>query len=223
MTLKLAIWDMDGTIVDSRDVIQRAMTRAFEQVGLTPPQYDDTRKIVGLGLFEACEILAPPDISTERLTGLVDSYKNAFRVLRTEPDFHEPLYDGAMDALTELRDAGWLIGMATGKSRYGVRSVLDAHGLDHFFDTIWCADDGPGKPHPFMVEQAMGAMGVEAPQAVMIGDAIHDIAMGRAAGVRTLGVSWGFGAAHELEQAGADEIHHDFGTLRASLFAFTSR
>ncbi|MEZ5947163.1 MAG: HAD-IA family hydrolase [Hyphomonas sp.] len=223
MTLRLAIWDMDGTIVDSRDVIQRAMSRAFEQNGLTPPQYEETRKIVGLGLYEACQILAPPDIAPDHLTGLVDAYKGAFRVLRTEPDFHEPLYDGAVEALTELRDAGWLIGMATGKSRHGIRSLFDTHDLEHFFDTIWCADDGPGKPNPFMVEQAMGALGVEAPQSVMIGDAIHDIAMGRAAGVRTYGVSWGFGAAHELEQVGADEIHHDFVTLRQSLAAFTSR
>jgi phosphoglycolate phosphatase len=220
--LRLAIWDMDGTIVDSRDVIQRAMTRAFEAAGLTPPPYEETRKIVGLGLHEACQILAPPDISADRLAHLVESYRGAFRILRTEPGFREVLYDGALETLEELRDAGWLIGMATGKSRAGIRSLFDAHALEHFFDTIWCADDGPGKPNPFMVEQAMGALGVEPGASLMIGDAIHDIAMGRAAGVRTLGVSWGFGAAHELEEAGAHEVHHGFDTLRASLAHFAA-
>ncbi|MCA8904949.1 MAG: HAD-IA family hydrolase [Hyphomonas sp.] len=223
MTLRLAIWDMDGTIVDSRDTIQRAMTRAFEANDLAPPAYDATRRIVGLGLHESCRILAPDDISPEHLDALVESYRTSFRTLRTEPDFHEPLYDGAVHALEELRNNDWLIGMATGKSRAGIRSLFDTHELEHFFDTIWCADDGPGKPHPFMVEMAMDSLGVEPGSAVMIGDAIHDIAMGRAAGVRTLGVSWGFGAAHELEAAGADEIHHDFGSLRESLSAFTAR
>ena len=221
--LRLAIWDMDGTIVDSRDVIQRAMTRAFQMTGLTPPDYEETRKIVGLGLAEACQILAPPDISPERLDHLVESYRGAFRALRIEPGFHEPLYDGAIETLEALRDDGWLIGMATGKSRAGIRSLFDTHALEHFFDTIWCADDGPGKPHPFMVERAMYTMGVEPGSALMIGDAIHDIAMGRNAGVRTYGVSWGFGAAHELEAAGADEIHYDFDTLRTSLSVFTPR
>lgn len=219
--LRLAIWDMDGTIVDSRDLIQRAMTRAFEETGLTPPQYDDTRRIVGLGLIEACRILAPPDISKDLLERLVDSYRGAFRTLRTQPGFHEPLYDGARETLEVLREQGWLIAMATGKSRAGIRSLFETHALEHFFDTIWCADDGPGKPHPFMVEQAMNALGVEPGASLMVGDAIHDIAMGRAAGVRTYGVSWGFGAAHELEEAGAHEVHHDFDTLRKSLLAFT--
>lgn len=218
--LRLAIWDMDGTIVDSRDVIQRAMVRAFETASLAPPEYEKTRRIVGLGLYEACQILAPPDISEDRLSQLVDAYRGAFRTLRGEPDFHEPLYDGAVETLEQLRDEGWLIAMATGKSRAGIRSLFDTHTLEHFFDTIWCADDGPGKPHPFMVEQAMSALGTEPGASLMIGDAIHDIAMGRAAGVRTYGVSWGFGAAHELEDAGAHEVHHDFATLQASLKAF---
>ena len=113
---------------------------------------------------------------------------------------------GAALLLRGARSGAWwlLIGMATGKSRAGIRSLFDTHELEQFFDTIWCADDGPGKPHPFMVEMAMDSLGVEPDSAVMIGDAIHDIAMGRAAGVRTLGVSWGFGAAHELEAAGAE-------------------
>ena len=113
--------------------------------------------------------------------------------------------------------------MATGKSHRGIRAVFDMHPLEPFFDTIWCADDGPGKPHPFMVDQCMNALGVEPHQTLMIGDAIYDIQMGRAAGVHTLGVSWGFGAAHELEAVGAHEIHHDFATLNQSLDRFAGR
>lgn len=220
MMLKLAIWDMDGTIVDSREVIQTAMMRAFQQCGLPHPDYEDTRRIVGLDLVEACARLAPPDISRERLMDLVEAYKRAFVMRRTDPNFREPLYDGAVETLEALRDDGWLIAMATGKSRRGIRAVFDMHDLERFFDTIWCADDGPGKPHPFMVEQAMTALGAEPHQSLMIGDATFDILMGRAAGVHTMGVSWGFGAAHELEAAGAHELHHEFDTLRQSILAF---
>ncbi|KDA00784.1 HAD family hydrolase [Hyphomonas oceanitis] len=218
--LKLAIWDMDGTIVDSRDVIQTAMVRAFEAEGLMPPAYDATRQIVGLGLRESCQILAPDNLSPERVDTLVEAYRSAFIARRTDPDVKEPLYEGALETLQMLRDDDWLIAMATGKSHRGIRAIFDMHPLESYFDTIWCADDGPGKPHPFMVEQSMKALGAEAHQSLMIGDAIHDINMGNAAGVRTLGVTWGFGAAHELEAVGAHEIHHSYNTLQESLLRF---
>lgn len=218
--LKLAIWDMDGTIVDSRDVILTAMTRAFEACDLAPPSHDQTRRIVGLSLHDGCRILAPDKISDAKLEDLVSAYRDAFILRRTEPGFFEPLYDGAMETLQRLRDDNWLIAMATGKSHRGIRAIFEMHPLESYFDTIWCADDGPGKPHPFMVEQAMGALGAAPHQSLMIGDAIHDINMGNAAGVRTLGVSWGFGTAQELEEVGAHEVHHTYATLQDSLLAF---
>ena len=220
MSLKLAIWDMDGTIVDSRDVIQTAMVRTFETLGLEPPAYDDTRKTIGLGLHEACEILAPDYGDIERL---VDTYRQSFVARRSEPDFKEPLYDGAVETLQRLSDDGWLIAMATGKSHQGIRAIFDMHPLKPFFDTIWCADDGPGKPHPFMCDEAMKAVGAEPHQSLIIGDAIHDMRMGLNAGIHTLGVSWGFGTADELTAIGAHEVHHDFETLNTSLDAFAER
>ena len=217
--LRLAIWDVDGTLVDSRESIHNVMVEAFRQSGLTPPEYDATRRIVGLSLHEACGQLAP-GASEDDIERLVTDYRNTWVRARARPDFSQPLYDGALETLESLRDEGWLIAMATGKTRRGIQSLFELHKLEHFFDTIWCADDGPGKPHPHMVEQAMGALGVEPEASLMIGDAIHDIAMGRAAGVRTLGVSWGFGAAHELEEAGAHEGHHAFDNLRSSVLNF---
>ena len=219
-TLKLAIWDMDGTIVDSREVIQTAMCRAFGICGLPEPQYEDTRKIVGLGLDEACRTLAP---TYEDLPRLVEAYRQAFVARRSEKDFREPLYDGAVESLERLANDNWLIAMATGKSHRGIRAIFEMHPLEQYFDTIWCADDGPGKPHPFMVEQCMDALGCEPHQSLIIGDAIHDIAMGRNAGIHTMGVSWGFGRADELEAAGAHEIHHDFASLNDGLAEFSRR
>lgn len=218
--LRLAIWDVDGTLVDSRRVIQACMETAFREAGLPPPDYDATRRIVGLSLHAGIAQLAPPDLGRGRLEHLVDSYRHAFTRLRADPDLHEPMYDGALAILEELKNDGWLMAIATGKTHRGLDGLFSKHPIRSYFDTIWCADDGPGKPNPFMVEQAMGALGCAPQQTLMIGDAIHDIAMGRAAGVRSLGVSWGFGRADELESAGAHEVHHDFSTLQESLRTF---
>ncbi|MEM9054391.1 MAG: HAD-IA family hydrolase [Pseudomonadota bacterium] len=220
MSLKLAIWDMDGTIVDSREVIQTAMARTFEMLGLAPPPYDETRKTIGLGLEEACRTLAPDYHDIPKLAA---TYKEAFALRRSEPGFQEPLYEGAIDTLQRLAEEGWLIAMATGKSHRGIRSIFEMHPLEQYFDTIWCADDGPGKPHPFMCEEAMKALGAEPYQSLIIGDAVHDIRMGLNAGIYTLGVSWGFGEAHELASEGAHEIHHDYASLNSGLDSFAAR
>ncbi|WP_291203415.1 HAD-IA family hydrolase [Hyphomonas sp.] len=220
--LRLAIWDVDGTLVDSRAVIQACMETAFRDCGLQPPEYDATRRIVGLSLAAGIAQLAPPDLGRGRLEHLVDTYRHAFTRLRADPALHEPMYDGALAVLDLLKQDGWRLAIATGKTHRGLDGLFAKHDIKFYFDTVWCADDGPGKPHPFMVEQSMRALGCVPAQSLMIGDAIHDIAMGRAAGVRSLGVSWGFGRAEELQDAGADEVHHDFRTLTDSLIAFAS-
>ena len=221
MSLRLVVWDLDGTIIDSRIVIQNAMEAAFHSFGLAPPEYDQTRQIVGLSLEEACRRLAPEGFPEADVPKLSEAYKNAFITHRTNnPDFREPLYDGATEILEALANQNCLMGIATGKSRRGIEAIFGKHDLSRYFDTIWCADDGPGKPHPFMVLEAMRAVGVEPDQTAMVGDAIHDIHMGREAGVRTHGVTWGFGEHHELESAGAHHIHTEMRSLAGALSAF---
>lgn len=217
---RLAIWDVDGTLVDSRKVIQDCMEISFRQAGLPPPDYDATRRVIGISLREALAILAPPDVEPERFDNLVEHYRNAFTVQRAAPGHHEPMYDGALEALDVLKQEGWRLAIATGKTHRGLDGLFAKHAIKPYFDTIWCAEDGPGKPDPFMVEQAMRAVGCAPSQSLMIGDAIHDMAMARAAGARALGVSWGFGKAEELEESGAHEVHHEFRTLMDSIKAF---
>lgn len=223
MTLKLAIWDMDGTIVDSREVIGWAMDRAFEACGRPPPGYERTRQIVGLGLQEACAQLVPEGIAQGEVEALSRAYSEAFISRRQDQGFKEPLYEGAIETLERLANDNWLIAMATGKSRRGIRALFEMHPLEQYFDTIHCADDGPGKPHPAMCLEAMKKMGAEPHQSMMIGDAIHDISMGRAAGVHTVAVTWGFGARHELEAVDPHEIVESFNALNTSLDEFAAR
>ncbi|MED5549846.1 MAG: HAD-IA family hydrolase [Pseudomonadota bacterium] len=218
--LKLAIWDIDGTIVDSREVIQRAMARAFERAGLPPIGYDRTRTIVGLELTEAIMRLAPPDYPAERIPHLATWYKEAFVEQRAETGFQEKLYEGARETIERLAGEGWLLGVATGKARRGLDIVFGHHDLHRYFDTFQTVDGGAGKPHPRMVLDAMKETGTDPHQAVMIGDTSFDMEMGRNAGVHTLGVSWGFHTEDEIRAGGAHDVHHDFDALNRALDVF---
>ncbi|PWE16671.1 haloacid dehalogenase [Marinicauda salina] len=220
MRLKLAVFDVDGTLVDSRQVIHRAMTRAFERAGLGEIAYDRVRTIVGLELTEAVLRLAPADYPAERIPELATYYKQAFVEQRAETGFSEPLYEGAKDTVERLADEGWLLGVATGKARRGLDIVFDHHGLHRYFQTFQTVDHGPGKPHPRMVLDAMAETGAAPAETVVIGDTSFDMEMARAAKTRALGVAWGFHTPDEIEAGGAHEIHHDYDGLNAALDAF---
>lgn len=218
--LKLAVFDVDGTLVDSREVIHRAMDRAFKRAGLGGIEYDRVRTIVGLELTEAVLRLAPPDYPAERIPQLATFYKQAFVEQRAEEGFSEPLYEGARESVERLADAGWLLGVATGKARRGLDIVFSHHGLHKYFQTFQTVDTGPGKPHPRMVLDAMAETGARPEETVMIGDTSFDMEMARNAKTRALGVSWGFHTPDEIQAGGAHEIYHDYASLDAALDAF---
>ncbi|MEW5726592.1 MAG: HAD family hydrolase [Pseudomonadota bacterium] len=211
--LRLAVFDVDGTLVDSEHNIVSAMTEAWSRLELgAVPRPEDVRRIIGLSLVEACSALlpwAPHQVHRS----LAEAYKEAFRAIRLLPDTTEPLFPGVREALDALEADGWLLGLATGKSRRGVQSVLEAHGLTGRFLTIQTADDNPGKPHPSMLLRAASDMGLETDAVLMVGDTAYDMAMARAAGCRALGVSWGYHSIAELETAGADQVIDSFDTL----------
>jgi len=221
MSLKLVVWDVDGTLVDSRKTIFETAVAVYGELGLRAPTYDEVRQIVGLGLREAFAVLSPdlPEAEIDRLT---QTYRTQFQAFRRDPGFIEPLYEGAAETLDRLRAEGWKIAMATGKSRNGVETVLRTHGWADLFDSTHCADDGPSKPDPAMLLAAMAALGAHPWQTIMVGDTTHDMRMARAAGVYAQGVSWGFHTADEVATA-ADHVAHDFATLNRQLGAFAGR
>ncbi|WP_188261336.1 HAD-IA family hydrolase [Azospirillum tabaci] len=205
--LRLALFDCDGTLVDSQFAIIDAMTTAWAVHGLGEPDPLEVRRMVGLPLVQAVSQLLP-DLDTDRHVTVAESYKDAFAALRHRGDLHEPLFPGLRDTLDALEAEGVLLGVATGKSRRGLDAVLAHHGLAHRFVTLQTSDVGPGKPHPDMVYRALAETGVEAARTVVIGDTTYDIQMARNARVASVGVSWGYHAVAELEAAGADRIVH---------------
>lgn len=213
--LRLAVFDCDGTLVDSQHAIVACMASAFAEEGLAAPTIADVRRIIGLPLAECMARLAPAE--SARHDRLVEAYKDAFFKLRQHADHQEPLFEGALSALAAVETAGWLLGVATGKSKRGLLAVLERHGLERRFITVQCGDMGPGKPDPAMLERAMAETGVTAADTVMIGDTTFDMVMARRARVRALGVEWGYHEPDELRAAGADATIASFGELPAAL------
>ena len=174
---------------------------------------------MGLSLGPALAELAP-DLDADAQQALAQGYREHFWRLHGEPGFVEPLFPGAAETLARLRREGWRIAMATGKSRRGVESVMRMHGWADLFDSTHCAEDGPGKPDPAMLIEAMRALGSPPEATVMIGDTGHDMRMAKAAGVRAQGVAWGFHTAEEVAAAGADHVALTWGELDAALDRF---
>ncbi len=207
---RLAIFDCDGTLVDSQHNICAAMATCFAAAGLEPPPHARTRQVVGLSLIEAMRAMLPeaePDFHAV----LAENYKLAFQAMRARGLDEEPLYEGIAELIDALDADGWLLAVATGKSDRGLKLCLEHHGIAGRFISLQTADRHPSKPHPSMIEQAMTDAGADPSRTVMIGDTSYDMAMARAAGVGAIGVSWGYHDPHELTRAGA---HHVAGTPR---------
>jgi phosphoglycolate phosphatase len=216
MTPRLALFDCDGTLVDSQANICLAMEHAFGEAGRVPPPRNATRRIVGLSLVEAMRQLLP-DEQDALHREMAERYKAAFFTLRGNGLVDEPLYDGIAGLLSELDESGWLLGVATGKSDRGLDNCLNHHAIKGLFVTLQTADRHPSKPHPSMVYQALAESGAEASDAIVIGDTVYDIHMGRAAGCRTIGVGWGYHPLTELREAGADFVVETVSELKETL------
>ena len=214
--MRLAIFDCDGTLVDSQADIALAMEAAFAAHALIAPPRGDIRRIVGLSLGEAIRKLAP-EIDSETAASLVAGYKDAFRARRAAGVVEEPLYDGIAALVADLDTSGWLLGVATGKSDRGLAHCLERHGLTGHFVTLQTADRHPSKPDPAMIEACLDATGADPAQTVMIGDTAFDMAMAVNAGVRAIGVDWGYHHPEELVAAGAEAVAGSVDELRLLL------
>lgn len=189
----LIVFDWDGTLMDSADKIVRCFRNALRDSALPDPGDEPIRQIIGLGLDEALAALLPDHGDADRRRA-VDRYREYFLHLDADQSV---LFPGVREGLTEMNDGGYLMAVATGKSRRGLHRVLTETGLAPVFAATRCADEARSKPHPQMLLDILEVTGMEASRALMIGDTVYDMDMARHAGVDALAVTYG---VHRLDQ-----------------------
>jgi phosphoglycolate phosphatase len=185
----LIAFDWDGTLFDSTAIIVRCIQAAVRDVGGTVPTDKEAAYVIGMGLMQALAHAAP-DVPPEKYTELGNRYR--FHYIQHQDDLS--LFDGVLPLLSDLRERGHLLAVATGKSRRGLDEALHSVDLRGVFDGSRTADQTAGKPHPLMLQELMAEFDVAPERLLMIGDTTHDLQMAVNAGCASVGVSYG---AHE--------------------------
>lgn len=211
--MNLVMFDMDGTLIDTGSLIAEHMATTFVGAGLEAPSPEQVRRIIGLSLPQAMQVLlGSQDI--DFANRLADDYRQHYRASLVSAEGREGLFPGAREVLDQLHDrAEMLLGIATGKGLNGVHRLTQLHGIADYFVTLQTPDHNPSKPHPGMMLRAMEETGADKSRTLIIGDTTFDIEMGKAAGTKTIGVSWGYHDPEELRRAGADIIVRDYADL----------
>ena len=194
MNYQLLVFDWDGTLMDSAARIVASLTAAFADVGAEAPAQERCRDIIGLGLDEAMQRLWP-ESNGEQRAKLIGRYRHHYLVANDTPT---PLFPGAADVISALHEAGYLLAVATGKSRRGLDSALQQSGLGRWFHATRCADETFSKPHPQMLLELLDELGVAASDCVMIGDTEYDVQMAHNASVDAVAVCYGVHAPERL-------------------------
>lgn len=211
---QLLVFDWDGTLMDSAGAIVLSIQAASRDLGLPVPSVERARHIIGLGLSEALSYLFP-ELDASEQDAVVERYRHHF--LAKDADI--PLFPGAIEGIGELHAAGFLLAVATGKSRRGLDRALESTGLKRFFHGSRCADESFSKPHPGMLLDLMEELGADPQRTLMIGDTTHDLEMARNAAVASLAAAYGAHPKENLLALSPLACVDDFGELREWLAA----
>lgn len=187
MSIKVVIFDWDGTIVDSIEHIASSLHHAAAELGFPTLEKTAYRNIIGLGMIDALQALYPHATDSE-ITGIREAYSRYFFAKEATP---QQIFAGMAEVISDLRVHGKGRAVATGKSRRGLDSALHSSGLHSHFDVTRCADETRSKPHPAMLEEILRFYEVEPTEAVMIGDTTFDLEMAQRIGMPSIGVRWG--------------------------------
>ena len=183
---ELLVFDWDGTLMDSAGAIVSSIQAACRDIGIPQPSDAAARHIIGLGLNEAIRALLP-DLAEADYGRLVERYRHHFLARDNEL----PLFPGARETIADLHETGFLLAVATGKTRRGLERAFKTSGLRALFNGSRCADESISKPHPAMLLELMDEFDVTPERTLMIGDTSHDLQMAANAGVASVAVSFG--------------------------------
>ncbi|WP_243640701.1 HAD-IA family hydrolase [Thiogranum longum] len=193
--VQLIVFDWDGTLMDSETQIVHALQASIQDMALEERSIDECRNIIGLGLHEAIETLYPGR-EEDFAARFVERYRHHW----FSDTQHSDLFPGSRETLTLLKDAGFMLGVATGKGRIGLDRVLADTGLGNLFSVTRCSDETRSKPHPQMLNEILQETGIEARHALMVGDTEYDLKMANEAGIGPVAVNYGVHAPERLLQ-----------------------
>ena len=206
----LIVFDWDGTVMDSTAVIAGSIQAACRDLGLTIPDDETARHVIGLGLDQALRY-AVPDMPEALRPDLVQRYRHHFLA----QDMAIPLFEGAKETIAELHGAGYQLGVATGKSRMGLNRAMESTGMKSYFHATRTADQTLSKPDPAMLFELMDELGTSAARTLMVGDTTHDVQMAQNAKVDVVAVGHGAHTPEQLQELRPLALLDDFAELRA--------
>ena len=213
---KLVIMDLDGTLVDSQEFIISATTVAFRDEGLKVPKRENILSIIGLSLTEAFRVLNK-DLNEKQIKKLISTFKNCYNTFSQE-QLISPLYENAKNFLENLkRNEEIILAIATGKGLKGLLQILKAHNLESFFSKLQTSDFYPSKPDPTMLVSLMKTLKIKTEDAVMVGDTDFDISMAHRAGIKSIGVLWGYHSISRIKLMKPTAIVENFADLEQKI------
>ncbi len=211
---RLVILDFDGTLADTQPIIIASIQHALRELGLPERTDDECRSIIGLPLRECFTTLC--GIDDDRAEHCADVYRRVFDELNTDGTVR--LFPHVLETLHTLHDRGLQLAICSSRGRPTLEGFVKTFQLESYVGMVVSANDVEHhKPHPEPVQKILSALGVAPEEAVVVGDANYDILMGRAAGCRTVGVTYGNQSAADLRAAGADWLIDDFSDLISCL------
>ncbi len=183
----LIIFDWDGTLIDSIDWIVNCLQTAGEQCGCDIPKAQAARDVIGLSITNACSELFP-GVDQETLMRLTACYQQTYLSWQIG---RKDLFPGVYEMLVELKQAGYQLAVATGKTRIGLQEALQATDTEQLFCITRCSDETASKPDPLMLHQIMQHANTANDRSLMVGDSVHDLQMAMNAQISSIAVSCG--------------------------------
>jgi pyrophosphatase PpaX len=207
---KAVVFDLDGTLVDSVELIALSFQYAIREVLGREASYEEAMQHVGTPLREQMERMSP-----DHAEELVTVYRE---FNHREHDRMLKLYDGILDLLNDLTKAGCRLGLVTSKSRPTTQMAFDLTGIEPYFDATVCCDEAPGnKPTAHPILYCLEHLGIAPADAAYVGDSPSDIQAAHAARVTAIGVTWGVFSAEALTAEMPQILVHTMSQLAGAL------
>ena len=207
----LIILDFDGTLCDTRKTIVRTLRMTMEKLCLPVADEDACAATIGLPLSVSFKTLFP-SLTEEQALECAETYRDIFE--KNKKLLEPKVFPHVPDTLKELRRRGFVLSIASSRSNHSLLDFVRTFGFDKDISLVLGADDvTKAKPDPEPVLLILRKSGFDSSRALVVGDMPFDILMGRGAGAKTCGVTYGNSSREELQDSGADYIIDDFANL----------